>query len=206
MGDGSGLEVIAHTPLEAVQFTVVDLETTGGAPPDHRVTEIAAYHIDGLQITDEFSTLVNPERHIPVFITKLTGIQQSMVVDAPSCSDVLPDLLEFFGDSVVVAHHSQFDRRFMDNELRLAGLEPINNTDLCTNRLARRILPWLPSKSLGNLAAFFGIAITDRHRAAADALATCKLLLILLEYLKHRGVASLEEVLLFQYGEYDYQR
>lgn len=206
MDDTTSLEVIAHTPLSAVRFTVLDLETTGGAPPDHRVTEIAAYHIEELKVTGEFSTLVNPERRIPTFITKLTGIRQSMVTDAPHCRDVLAELLEFLGDTVLVAHHSEFDRRFLDNELRLAGMEPVSNTDLCTNRLARRILPWLPSKSLGNLAAFFGIEITDRHRAAGDALATCHLLLTLMEYLEHRGIASLEQLLLFQYGEYDYQR
>jgi len=205
MNNSANLEGISQTPLEQVSFTVIDLETTGGAPPEHKITEIAAYHIEDLKVADEFVTLVNPERSIPPFIVNLTGINSTMTSEMPPSREILPDLLEFIGDGVVVAHNSQFDRRFLDNELRLAGLPRLRNSDLCTGRLARRILPWLPSKSLGNLAAFFGIAITDRHRAAADALATCKLLLILLEYLKHRGVASLEEVLLFQYGEYDYQ-
>ena len=195
-----------RTPLDKVVFSVVDLETTGGAPPEHKITEIAAYHIENLEITDEYCTLVDPERVIPAFITGLTGISSEMTGDKPPSRDVLPDVLEFFGDSVLVAHHSQFDRSFLDNELGLAGLGHLRNADLCTSRLARRILGWLPSKSLGNLAAYFGIRITDRHRAAADAFATCKLLLVLLEYLQHRGVESLEEVLLFQYGEYEYQR
>lgn len=192
-------------PLDRVVFTVLDLETTGGAPPEHKITEISAFHIRRLQIEDEFTTLVNPERNIPPFITNLTGINQEMVSAMPPTREVLPALSAFMGDSVVVAHHSQFDRGFLDNELQLAGMPTVSNADLCTSRLARRILPWLPSKSLGNLAAFFGIEIVDRHRAAGDAYATCRLLLILLDYLKSRGINSLEEILLFQYGEYDYQ-
>jgi DNA polymerase-3 subunit epsilon len=129
-----------------------------------------------------------------------------MISGSPPSREVLPSLLEFIGDSVLVAHHSQFDRKFLDNELGLAQLPPLNNTDLCTSRLARRILPWLPSKSLGNLAAFFGIAIHDRHRAAADALATCHLLLIMLDYLNHRGLGTLEQVLLFQFNELEYTK
>jgi DNA polymerase-3 subunit epsilon len=204
MQGNSLLNESEQTPLNDVIFTVVDLETTGGAPPEHKITEIAAYRIEGRRITGEFVTLVDPERQIPAFITGLTGINRDMINGHPPSREVLPELLEFFGDSVVVAHHSQFDRRFLDHELELAQMDPINNSDLCTSRLARRILPWLPSKSLGNLAAFFGIEITDRHRAAADALATCQLLLIFLDYLKERGLTTLEELLLFQYGEYDY--
>ncbi|MBN2082219.1 hypothetical protein JW859_08425 [bacterium] len=205
MSDRSNLEDTNHTPLSRVCFTVLDLETTGGAPPEHKITEIAAYHIENLEITNEFSTLVNPERSIPPFITNLTGIDAAMTGDMPPSREILPDLLDFIGTGVVVAHNSQFDRRFLDNELHLAGLPRLKNSDLCTGRLARRILPWLPSKSLGNLAAFFGVEIPDRHRAAADALATGKLLLVFFDYLKERGITSLEEVLLFQFGEYDYQ-
>ena len=196
----------AETALADAVFTVVDLETTGGAPPEHKITEIAAYRIENMQITDEFVSLVNPERNIPSFITKLTGINHEMVEGYPPSSELLPKLLTFLNDSVVVAHHSQFDRRFLDNELQLAHLPVLENADLCTSRLSRRILPWLPSKSLGNLAGFFGVEITDRHRAAADAEATCRLLLILMDYLTARGVDTLEKLLLFQYGKYDYQR
>ena len=206
MNDTVNLAELAQTPVPEAVFTVIDLETTGGAPPEHKITEISAYRIQNLEINDEFSTLVNPERTIPPFITNLTGINQEMVSEMPPSREVLPQLTEFIGDSVVVAHHSQFDRGFLDNELVLAGMPTISNADLCTSRLARRILPWLPSKSLGNLAVFFGIEITDRHRASGDAFATCKLLLILLDYLRNRGIETLEEVLLFQYGEYDYQQ
>ena len=197
---------LSQTPLGEVVFTVLDLETTGGAPPEHRITEIAAFRLKNHHFAGEFATLVDPERSIPAFITNLTGISKETVAGSPPSREVLPSLLDFIGDSVIVAHHSQFDRRFLENELALAHLPPLTNSDLCTNRLARRILPWLPSKSLGSLAAFFGVEIADRHRAAADAQATCQLLLIFLDYLTARGVDTLEEVLLFQYGEVDYVR
>jgi DNA polymerase III epsilon subunit family exonuclease len=203
--DAIELPDLPATPLGATAFTVLDLETTGGAPPEHKITEIAAYRIEALQVGAEFTTLVDPERSIPAFITGLTGISNAMVTGHPLSREVLPLLLDFIGDSVVVAHHSQFDRRFLDNELGLAGLPSLRNTDLCTSRLARRILPWLPSKSLGNLSAFFGISIPHRHRAAADALATCQLLLVFLNYLHSRGLDTLEQVLLFQYGDAEYE-
>ncbi len=206
MNDAVDVSQLPRTPLSEVRFTVLDLETTGGAPPEHKITEIAAYSIDHLRIEHEYVTLVDPERNIPPFITNLTGISQEMISGSPPSREVLPALLEFLGDSVLVAHHSQFDRKFLDNELALAHMPPLNNSDLCTSRLARRILPWLPSKGLGNLAAFFGIAIHDRHRAAADALATCHLLLIMLDYLAFRGLDTLEQVLLFQFGEMEYLR
>jgi DNA polymerase-3 subunit epsilon len=165
------------------------------------VTEIAAYQIEGLRITAEFTTLVNPQRTIPNFITKLTGIDNKMVRDKPQCCDVLPELLDFMQDTVLVAHHSQFDRRFLENELQLAGLGPLDHADLCTSRLARRTLPWLPSKSLGSLAQFFGIPITGRHRAAGDAHATGELLLVLLSYLQSRGLTTLEDLIHYQQGD-----
>ena len=186
------------TPLADVRFCVFDLETTGGAPPEHRVTEIAAYRIENLQITDEFATLVNPQRGIPSFITKLTGIDAKLVRDKPPCSAVLPGLMEFMQGSVLVAHYSQFDRKFLENELLLADLGCLDHPDMCTSKLARRILPWLPSKSLASLALFFGIPTSSRHRAASDAHATGEMLLILLDYLQYRGLHTLEQVLHYQ--------
>lgn len=194
----SAMPAVDGTPLADVRFCVFDLETTGGAPPEHRVTEIAAYRIEKLQIVGEYATLVNPQRGIPSFITKLTGIDARMVKDKPPCRDVLPELMEFMQDSVLVAHHSQFDRKFLENELALARMGTLDHGDLCTSKLARRVLPWLPSKSLGSLAQFFGIPVHGRHRAAGDAHATGELLLILLDYLQYKGLTTLEQVMHYQ--------
>lgn len=204
----AAFQMLAPAPqrVEDCTFTVLDLETTGGKPPEHRVTEIACYRIVGLRIVDRFATLVNPQRSIPAFVSNLTGITDAMLADKPRAHEVLEELLDFVGDSVVVAHHSEFDRRFLQHELKLARLPGLGNEDLCTCKLARRILPWLPSKSLGNLASFFGIEQGRRHRADGDAHATGELLLILLRYLQHRGIETLDDVLLFQHGEMDYRR
>ncbi len=204
----AALQMLAPAPLrvEDCAFTVLDLETTGGKPPEHRVTEIACYRVEKLKIIDRFTTLVNPQRSIPAFVSNLTGITDAMLAGQPRAHEVLEELLKFIGDSVVVAHHSEFDRRFLGHEMKLAGFGPLLNDDLCTCKLARRILPWLPSKSLGNLASFFGIEQGRRHRADGDAHATGELLLVLLNYLSHRGIDTLEDVLLFQHGEMDYRR
>ena len=94
-------------------FVIVDLETTGLSPSKHAITEIAAVRFDGENILEEFQTLVNPERHIPPFITKLTWISNDMVADAPTIREVLPDFMAFVGDDIFVAHNARFDHGFL---------------------------------------------------------------------------------------------
>ena len=69
-------------------YAIVDIETTGGYAENHRITEVAIYHHDGMHITDRFHTLINPERNIPYYITGLTGITTEMVLEAPSFKEV----------------------------------------------------------------------------------------------------------------------
>jgi DNA polymerase-3 subunit epsilon len=191
--------VLASPRLDELSYTVLDLETTGGAPPEHRITEVAAYRVEaGLAIGAGFHSLVNPGRSIPVFVSSLTGITSEMLKHSPDSGVVLTDLADFAGDSVIVAHHSEFDLKFINHELHRAGKPSMSNRDLCTCELARRILPWLPSKSLGNLAGFFGIPMAKRHRAEDDALACAQLLIILLRYLMHRGIQTFSEARQFQ--------
>jgi DNA polymerase-3 subunit epsilon len=192
--------------LAEASFTVLDLESTGGKPPEHRITEIAAYRIERLQIVGQYHTLVNPGRSIPHFVSNLTGITDEMLSSAPRSGEVLRELMGFIGDSALVAHHSEFDRGFLNHELKLARLPGLANEDVCTCRLARRILPWLPSKSLGDLAAFFGLKIEGRHRASGDALAASKLLLCFLDYLSYRGVGTVQQLISFQREEIGYPR
>lgn len=195
---------LLSTPLDQASYSVLDVETTGGSPPDHRVTEIAVFRVEGRSIREEFSTLVNPQRSVPHFVSSLTGITGSMLQGKPTMRKIAAELTDFIGDSVIVAHHSEFDRRFINHELRLARRHPLKNPDLCTCKLARRILPWLPSKSLGALADYFGIHCEARHRASADALVSAKLLLTFTAYLMHRGVLTVADALRFQEGGTDY--
>src|SRR3954453_22996129 len=102
------------TPLRDVTFCVLDLETTGGSPSDDSITEIGAIKVRGGECLGTFQTLVNPGRAIPPSITILTGISDAMVVPAPRIEHVLPSLLEFCRDSVIVGHNVRFDVGFLN--------------------------------------------------------------------------------------------
>ncbi|HEX5725063.1 MAG TPA: exonuclease domain-containing protein [Longimicrobiaceae bacterium] len=180
-------------PLRDEEWVVVDLETTGGSPKrGHRVTEVAAVRVAGGEIRDTWCTLVNPERGIPGLITALTGITQEMVTGAPRFHEVAGAVTSAIEGGVFVAHNAAFDWRFLCHELqRAAGLLP-EGRQLCTVRLARKLLPELPSRSLDALALYFGVEIECRHRALDDAVATARVLIRFLEMLEERGAADWE--------------
>lgn len=171
------------------EWIVVDVETTGGTPRfGHRVTEVAAVRVRGGRIADVYSTLVNPGRPIPRAIVALTGITNEMVADAPRFRQVVPRLLAVLRGGVFVAHNAAFDWRFVCAELELCGEGSLHGPQLCTVRVARKLLPQLASRSLGSLIDYFGLAVDARHRAEDDALATARLLLHFLEMLGERGI------------------
>jgi len=155
-------------------YAIVDIETTGGYAENHRITEIAVYHHDGVQITDSFHTLVNPGRNIPFYITGLTGITTEMVLSAPAFHEVAPELYRRLEGKVFVAHNAHFDYSFIKKEFEQAGLN-WQARKLCTVRLSRKIIPGLRSYSLGSLAESLGIKIPNRHRAGGDAEATTRI-------------------------------
>ncbi|HAC24929.1 MAG TPA: DNA polymerase III subunit epsilon, partial [Cytophagales bacterium] len=155
-------------------YAIVDIETTGSYADHHRVTEIAIYHHDGVQITGEFHTLINPGRKIPHYITGLTGITTQMVEEAPAFDQVAQQVLDRLKDRVFVAHNAHFDYSFLKKEFEEAGL-PFAAKKLCTVRLSRKIIPGLESYSLGRLAESLGIRIINRHRAGGDAQATARI-------------------------------
>ena len=185
--------------LEALSYVVVDVETTGmNAFFGDRVTEIAAVVVRGGRIAEQFQTLVNPERPIPAMITALTHITPQMVRDAPRFREIAPELLQFLQGHVFVAHNAEFDWRFVSAEVARATNRQLTGRRLCTVRLARRVLPQLRSRKLDSLAHFYDVTITDRHRAAGDALATAHILLRLLDAARERdcrGWTDLEGLL-----------
>lgn len=160
-------------------FAIVDIETTGGSPRTEKITEIAIFIHDGLSVVDEYSTLINPECNIPYFITGLTGITNEMVADAPKFYEVAKKIVEFTEGKIFVGHNVNFDYSFVRQEFKKLGFE-YNRKTLDTVKLARQVIPGLRSYSLGRLCAHLDIPITDRHRAAGDALATVKVLELLL--------------------------
>ena len=155
-------------------FAILDIETTGGSPKTEKITEIAVFFHDGEKIVDEWSTLINPEKPIPYFITGLTGITNEMVADAPRFYEIAKELVERTENYTIVGHNVKFDYSFIKSEFKNLGFEFDRNT-LCTIKLSRKIIPGHKSYSLGKLCKDLGIEITDRHRAAGDALATVKL-------------------------------
>jgi DNA polymerase-3 subunit epsilon len=161
-------------------FSIIDIETTGTSYKYGKITEIALYQHNGQEITDSYSTFINPEMDIPYFITELTGIDNSMVRNAPKFYEVAKTIVEMTMGRTFVAHNASFDYKFIKEEFNNLGFTYDRKT-LCTVKLSRKLLPGHPSYSLGKLCSDLGIEINGRHRAAGDALATVKLFEILLK-------------------------
>lgn len=182
--------------LRSLEYVIVDVETTGGgAARGDRVTEIAALCVRGTgEVVDEYASLVNPERPIPRFITALTNITNEMVRDAPRFADIVDEVRKRLEGRVFVAHNAAFDWGFVGHELERATGVGLEGRRLCTVRLARRLVPELPSRSLGALTEYFGIENEARHRAYGDARATAELFRRLLERVEERDVTSWAEL------------
>lgn len=155
-------------------YAIIDIETTGGSPMSSKITEIAVFLHNGITVTDEFTTLINPETIIPYYITSLTGITNAMVSDAPKFYEVARRIVELTQDRIFIAHNVNFDYSFIRQEFKALGYNFFREK-LCTVQLSRKLIPGLPSYSLGKLCQGLGIVINGRHRAAGDALATVKL-------------------------------
>ncbi len=183
-------------PLAEVTFVVLDLETTGGSPKLAGITEIGAVKVRGGEVLGEFGTLINPEVSIPPFIAALTGITNALVAGAPTLKGVLPSLLEFIGDSVVVAHNAPFDVGFLMAACQSQGLVWPKPKVVDTVRLARVALhrDEVPNCKLGTLAAFMHSPVTPNHRALDDARATVAVLHGLLERVANLGVSTFEDL------------
>lgn len=156
-------------------YVVVDIETTGGNNGYHRITEIGMVKMIGAEIVDSWQSLLQPQRHIPSSITRLTGISNEMVADAPLFSEVADEIERFTEDCVFVAHNVNFDYGFIKQEF--ARLErDFRRPKLCTVVQMRRAYPGLPSYSLASLTHHFSISMEQHHRAMSDARAAAQLL------------------------------
>ncbi|MGH7669986.1 MAG: 3'-5' exonuclease [Gemmatimonadaceae bacterium] len=181
--------------LAALSYAVVDVETTGTAPGrGDRITEVAVVVVRDGRVHETFSTLVNPERPIPRYITQLTGISWAMVKDAPSFREVSDDLRTRLAGHVFVAHNAPFDWGFVTMEMARTGVEGLDNERLCTVRLARKLLSQLPRRSLDHVTAHYGIVVESRHRALGDARATAQVLTHLLDDAFARGCDTWDDL------------
>jgi DNA polymerase-3 subunit epsilon len=179
-----------HQLLDEVEFVVLDTETTGLRPGPDRVIEIAGVRLQGGNVLAAFQSLVNPERRLPTFITRFTGITQAMVNQAPTAKDVIPNFLHFIEGATVVGHNVGFDAGFLSYEAKLLGTTfPLDGLD--TIPLARRLLPGLKRFKLEMVAAHLDIAAKNRHRAMGDTEVTVQVFLRLLELAKQQGIQTL---------------
>ncbi|SDF82068.1 DNA polymerase-3 subunit epsilon [Pedobacter terrae] len=162
-------------------YAVVDIETTGGHASANGITEVAINIHDGNEIVESYTTLINPKQPIPVYITALTGIDDQMLMNAPTFDDVALQIYQLLNDKVFVAHNVNFDYSFLKHHLAASGYD-LQCKKLCTVRLSRKLIPGKSSYSLGKLCTALQIPIQNRHRAAGDADATSILFNLLLEY------------------------
>ncbi|MDD5995019.1 MAG: PolC-type DNA polymerase III [Clostridiales bacterium] len=174
-------------------YVVFDLETTGFSQEKDKIIEIGAVRVKNGKICEKYSTFVNPERGIPERITDLTSITNDMVKEAPTIETVLPEFLEFIGDSVLVAHNAGFDHGFIRQKAKEQGMET-DFTVVDTVGLARVLFPELAKYKLDNIAKKLKISLENHHRAVDDAGATAEIFEKFVEMLEERGMNSLKEV------------
>ncbi len=167
----------------------LDIETTGLDEERDSIIEIAAVRFNGKRKEDEFNTHINPGKHIPDFITGLTGIDDAMVRQAPRLRDIMPELKAFVGDAPIIGHNVKFDVGF----LRKAGLFEYQQT-IDTLELASVLLPTASRYNLGALGKQLGVPLPATHRALDDTLVTHACYLRLLEIATELPLETLEEI------------
>ena len=145
------------------------------------------------QITDRFSTFINPQVPIPYRIEQLTGINDSMVLDAPPIEVVLPQFLEFCEGAILVAHNAGFDTGFIEKNCQRLGL-PYAFTAVDTVGMARFLLPALNRFKLDTVAKAIGVPLYNHHRAVDDAACTAEIFVKFVEMCKQRGIVNLDQL------------
>ena len=170
-------------------YSIVDVETTGGKYNEEGITEIAIYKFDGINIIDQFISLLNPEIPIQPFVQQLTGINNKMLTKSPKFFQVAKRILEITENTILVAHNSSFDYRMLKIEFDRLGFE-FKIPQLCTVKLSKKLIPKMESYKLGKLVKSLGIPISNRHRAAGDAMATVELFKLLLIKDKNKEIVN----------------
>lgn len=185
--------------LRSIPFAVVDTETTGGRPTTgDRIMEVAIVHAQNGTWTTALDTLVNPQRPVSPWVSRLTGIRWEMLHEAPTFADVADRVHEALDGRVFVAQNVRFDRRFLNAELTRALGKGLRGPQLCTVKLARKLLTHLRRRNLDALAWHYEVPIIHRHRAGGDARATAEVLIRMLSDARRKDVdtwADLQQLL-----------
>ena len=174
------------------EYCVFDLETTGISHLTEKITEIGIIKIKNGEIIDTFECFVNPEKPIPPEVVEVTHITDDMVKDAETIDKVMPKVLEFMGNSVLVAHNADFDIGYMKYNCEQLGL-PFNNTHIDTLRLAKAIFPEFSRYKLGFIADKLGIKVEVAHRALDDVKTLVAVFKEMIERAKDRDAKTIDD-------------
>ena len=186
-------------------YCVLDLETTGFSFRTEKITEIGIMKIKNGEVLDEFSCFVNPEKPIPQRVVEVTNITDDMVKDAETIEQVFPKMLNFIGDSVLVAHNADFDIGFLKYNAKELGYT-LDNTYLDTLRLSKELFPDLKKYKLGIIAESLGIKVEVAHRALDDVDTTVKVFNVMIDMLKEKGANKIEDIDKLCAGNTDFKR
>lgn len=187
--------------IKLAEFVIFDVETTGLSPIDgDRIVEIAALKIKGSAVIDQFHSLVNPQRSMPMQATQVNKITDDMLITAPIAADILPEMINFIGGACVAGHNVRFDLNFLCYELALMGRRLNDQTPAVdTLKMARDLLPYLSNHKLAYLARSLGVTVDETHRAMADVQLTVAVFLRLMEMAGDKDLQK-ASVFLAQFG------
>lgn len=180
--------------LRSLKFCVVDLETTGGNPETEKIIEIGMIKIEDRKITEERSFLINPQKEIPDFVQKLTGIRKADVEHSPKIEEVIDEVVEFIGDTILVAHNTSFDIPFLNGVLKKLQRPTLDNKVICTNIMTKYMIPDIMSSNLNYMSQIFGIHHSQAHRAIEDARATGLLLLKYMDIFESKNIRKVNQL------------
>lgn len=180
--------------LRSLRFCVVDLETTGGNPEKDQIFEVGIVKIENLTVTEERSFRINPEKEIPEFVQRLTGIKQADVAHAPTFSEVADEIRQFASDGILVAHNTSFDIPFLNAKLKVHGRQELENKVLCTNVMTKYMIPEIVNSNLEYMGKIFDLGDVKVHRAVEDARLTARLLLKYLDIFKEKQIRKVNQL------------
>ncbi len=184
--------------LEKAPYIVFDIETTGGNPEKNAITEISAIRYQNGKVEDQFYSMVNPKRNIPPIVRRITGITNQMVRKAPPIEEVMPKLLQFIKEDILVSHNTVGDLKFLEYFAWKTSRQKVPNLFLCTHLLSEKLLPEAPQKSLAGLSEFLKIPGGTFHRAKEDSLLTLELFKELLARLEKQSLKTVADGLRLQ--------
>lgn len=185
---------VARKLLSELEFCVFDLESTGGNHKTDKIIEVGLVRVKNLKIVEKKNYLVNPEIKIPEFIQRLTSIKQDDVKDAPVIQDIIDKVLEFMGDTILVAHNTSFDVPFFNSVLKRLDRPELTNKNICTNLMTKYLIPNLMSSNLTYMSKIFNITHSKAHRALDDAEAAAELLIIYLNIFINKNIKKVNHL------------